>query len=171
MSRTLHCSGNLEMARISVRPAKFSIPSFPFQKVCAHSWLLLRLSIPCWGLFARIMAAMAWWWGTSSQHRRLTECNLCSLCLGCCGLFVYQGFFKGEIWLIALNIWSRYLDFIEKHAHVLATGLGTETPQFLDMCYKKAIAATQYHIPEVYLLQFLACTHLIFRGSEYGLVS
>jgi hypothetical protein len=64
-----------------------------------------------------------------------------------------MNFLKHEYWRIALNIWSRYLDFVESHAHALAAGLGIESPQFLDMSYKKAIAATQYHIPEVWLPQ------------------
>jgi hypothetical protein len=48
-----------------------------------------------------------------------------------------------------LTIWSRYLDFVEKHAPTIAEALGVDSPQLVDMCFKKAIAATQYHISDV----------------------
>jgi len=51
----------------------------------------------------------------------------------------------------AINIWSRYLDFVEKHGEILAEIAGVETGPFVDMCYRKALNATQYHIPEVIL--------------------
>jgi hypothetical protein len=55
-----------------------------------------------------------------------------------------------SILIEAIKIWTRYIRFAEIHAEQLAktTDLGAE--QFLDLCYKKAIAATQYHIPEVH---------------------
>lgn len=49
----------------------------------------------------------------------------------------------------AINLWIRYLKFFEKHAQALAEAIDLETDQFLDLCFKKAIAATQYHISEV----------------------
>jgi hypothetical protein len=51
--------------------------------------------------------------------------------------------------ILAINIWSRYLDFVEKNNQAIAEVLEFDPPQFLDMCFKKAIAATQYHITEV----------------------
>ena len=54
----------------------------------------------------------------------------------------------------AITIWSRYLDFVEKHGEILAEIAGVETGPFVDMCYRKALNATQYHIPEV-ILTFL----------------
>jgi len=52
----------------------------------------------------------------------------------------------------AINIWSRYLDFVEKHGQTLAEVAGVEAGPFVDMCYRKALNATQYHIPEVILV-------------------
>lgn len=49
----------------------------------------------------------------------------------------------------AINLWIRYLNFLGKHVQVLAKAIDLETDQFLDLCLKKAIAATQYHISEV----------------------
>jgi len=54
--------------------------------------------------------------------------------------------------ITAINIWSRYLDFVENNRQSLADVLGLDTNQFLEMCFKKATAATQYHIPEVCFL-------------------
>jgi len=49
----------------------------------------------------------------------------------------------------AIRIWSRYLDFIEKQAETIAKSLEITPQQFLDLGFKKAISATQYHISEV----------------------
>jgi hypothetical protein len=49
----------------------------------------------------------------------------------------------------AINIWTRYLKFIQKYAEILAKVIDLDVGQFSDLCFKKAIAATQYHIPEV----------------------
>lgn len=51
----------------------------------------------------------------------------------------------------AINIWIRYLKFSEKYAEILAKPLDLDADQFLDLYFKKAIAATQYHIPDVIL--------------------
>jgi hypothetical protein len=51
---------------------------------------------------------------------------------------------------IAINIWSRYLDFVEGHVGALATAMGIDVDQVLDLSFKKAIAGSQYHIPEVH---------------------
>lgn len=51
---------------------------------------------------------------------------------------------------IAINIWSRYLDFVERHVGALATAMGIDVDQVLDLSFKKAIAGSQYHIPEVH---------------------
>jgi hypothetical protein len=50
---------------------------------------------------------------------------------------------------VAIAIWLRYLDFVEKHAQILAGAFDTEPRQFVEMCFKKALTATQYHIAEV----------------------
>ncbi len=50
---------------------------------------------------------------------------------------------------LAINIWSRYLDFVEKNNQIIAEVLEVEPPLFLDMCFKKAVVATQYHITQV----------------------
>lgn len=50
---------------------------------------------------------------------------------------------------LAIRIWSRYLDFSERHADVIAKSLAVKPQQLLDLGFKKAIAATQYHISEV----------------------
>lgn len=57
--------------------------------------------------------------------------------------------------ILAINIWSRYLDFVEKNNQTIAEVLEVEPLRFLDMCFKKAIAATQYHIPEVIITIYL----------------
>jgi hypothetical protein len=58
---------------------------------------------------------------------------------------------KFTVLTIAIAIWLRYLDFVEKHSQILAVAFDTEPRQFVEMCFKKAIVATQFHIAEVIL--------------------
>jgi hypothetical protein len=73
--------------------------------------------------------------------------------------------------VLAIRIWSRYLDFIERHTDVIAKSLEVKPQQFLDLGFKKAIAATQYHISEViYSLTSKQNLVLIVRANRYGVV-
>jgi hypothetical protein len=50
---------------------------------------------------------------------------------------------------VAINIWIRCLEFVQKHAERLAGTLEVEPERLVDLYFKKAAVATQYHIPEV----------------------
>jgi hypothetical protein len=70
-----------------------------------------------------------------------------------------------RVLIVAIAIWLRYLNFVEKHAQTLASVFDTESAQFVEMCFKKAIAATQYHIPEVSLMSSKVLTIHRVKGS------